>query len=334
MENWPLESGVELAHSLKIRGSGVLVGVLDTGIDADHQEFRDRTVNYRYVPLNLRQPRDVRGFDTGGHGTHVCGIIAGKNIGVAPEATLYVASVIESETMDRSLLRIISGLDWLLDKFNESENSEPPAVLNMSLGFPSTSIQSSANRQKLEILQNRLIKCVEKLNVLPIIAIGNHGQGNYCYPGAFKECFSVGAVDFQGNIAKFSGSGISEGSIKPDLVGYGVDVNSSLERKCDGQFIYEKRSGTSMATPYVTGIAALYLCEQPQLKAKELKVKLIETAFPLPNQPPERVGGGLARFVPQLLPSRYKIMYFCSVTERMREFLRSIAIQIRRVGRE
>ncbi|MEG4374876.1 S8 family serine peptidase [Microcoleus sp. M2_C5] len=300
LDNWPLESGVELAHSLKIRGSGVLVGVLDTGIDADHQEFRDRTVNYCYVPLNSGQPRNVRGFDTGGHGTHVCGIIAGKNIGVAPEAKLYVASVIESETIDRSLLRIISGLDWLLDKFNESENSEPPAVLNMSLGFPSTSTQSSANRQKLEILQNRLIKCVEKLNVLPIVAIGNDGQGTYHYPGAFKECFSVGAVDFQGNIANFSGSGISEGRVKPDLVGYGVAVYSSLERKCDGQLIYKKLSGTSMATPYVTGIAALYLCEQPQLKAKELKVKLIETAFPLPNQPPERVGGGLARFVPQL----------------------------------
>jgi len=293
--DWPLESGVELAHSLKIRGSGVLVGVLDTGIDADHQEFRHQTVNYRYVPLNPGQPsRDVRGFDTDGHGTHVCGIIAGKNIGVAPEAKLYVASVIESETMDRSLLRIISGLDWLLDKFNESENSEPPAVLNMSLGFPSTSTQSSEYRQKREI------KGIEKLNVLPIVAIGNEGQGKYRYPGAFKECFSVGAVDFQGNIANFSGSGISEGSVKPDLVGYGVDVNSSLERECDGQFIYEERSGTSMATPYVTGIAALYLCEKPQLKAKELKVKLIETAFPLPNQPPERVGGGLARFVPQL----------------------------------
>lgn len=87
--------------------------------------------------------------------------------------------------MDRSLFRIISGLDWLLDKFNESENSEPPAVLNMSLGFRSIDIQSSANRQKLEILQNRLIKCVEKLNVLPIIAIGNHGQGMCNWANSF-----------------------------------------------------------------------------------------------------------------------------------------------------
>lgn len=298
--NWPLESGVELAHSLGIRGSGVLVGVLDTGIDADHQEFCDQTVNYRYVPLSSYRGRDVRGFDTEGHGTHVCGIIAGKDIGIAPEAKLYVASVIESETIEKSLSRVISGLDWLLDKFNEQENAESPAVLNMSLGFPSTSTQSSANGKKLEILRNRLLNCLEKLNVLPIVAIGNDGKDKYLYPGAFKECFSVGAVNLQGKIANFSGSGISEGTINPDLVGYGVDIHSSLERKCEGQSIYKKLSGTSMATPYVTGIAALYLCKQPQLTAKELKAKLIETALPLPTQPPERVGVGLARFVPQL----------------------------------
>ncbi|CAD5990412.1 Subtilisin-like serine protease [Planktothrix tepida] len=298
--NWPEESGVELAHSSGIRGSGVLVGVLDTGIDADHQEFCDQTVNYRYVPLSSFGGRDVRGFDTEGHGTHVCGIIAGKDIGIAPEAKLYVASIIESETYETTLRRIISGLDWFLEKLSELENSEQTAVLNMSLGFPSTLIHSSRYRPYLDRMRNVLLNCVEKRDVLPIVAIGNDGKGEYCYPGAFKECFSVGAVDLQGKIANFSGSGISEGTIKPDIVGYGVDIHSSLERKCEGQSIYEKMSGTSMATPYVTGIAALYLCDKPQLKAKELKAKLIETAFPLSTQPPERVGVGLARFVPQL----------------------------------
>ena len=102
--NWPTESGVHEAHRNGITGEGVLVGVLDTGCDADHIQFRRKQIDFRYVPLHYRfkRLRDVRGFDVDGHGTHVCGIIAGQSIGVAPGVDFMVAS--ESETYRTSLV--------------------------------------------------------------------------------------------------------------------------------------------------------------------------------------------------------------------------------------
>ena len=85
---WPAETGIAEAHRLGLRGAGVLLGVLDTGVDSDHDEFAHRLITYRYVSFFPQHPdwppRDVRGFDIDGHGTHVCGIAAGRNVGVAP----------------------------------------------------------------------------------------------------------------------------------------------------------------------------------------------------------------------------------------------------------
>ena len=98
---WPVQSGIHQAHENGITGKGVLIGVLDTGCDADHIQFRKKPIDFRYVPFRAGSDnlREVRGFDVDGHGTHVCGIIAGQHIGIAPGADLMVASVIESETL-------------------------------------------------------------------------------------------------------------------------------------------------------------------------------------------------------------------------------------------
>jgi subtilisin family serine protease len=301
MREWPDESGVAMAHRAGIRGAGTLVGVLDTGIDADHQEFTSQRINYRYVSLQPNSPywppRDVRGFDTDGHGTHVCGIIAGKNIGVAPEAQLYAASVIESETIFTSLTRVAAGLNWLFRQFTRPDNEHLPAVLSMSLGFPENlpGVSDTQYQTRLKVMRT-LLKTLVQANVLPIVAIGNEGKGNYGYPGAFKEVLGVGAVDFNGKVASFSGSGkpTGEGVSKPDLVGYGVGVNSALERDYGGQPIYQRLNGTSMATPYVAGIASLYRSLYPALTVQEIKAMLLDNALSL--KPLDRVGVGLARF--------------------------------------
>jgi len=308
IREWPEASGVGEAHARGIRGSGVLVGVLDTGVDADHVEFAQQTITYRYVSFFPNSPywppRDVRGFDTNGHGTHVSGIIAGRNVGVAPEATLYVASVIESETTRTSLIRVAYGLDWILRQFSRPDNEERPAVLNMSLGFPSTppvNISLAEFQQRLQVIR-LMLRSLVQANVLPCIAIGNDGPGNFGYPGAFKEVIGVGAVDFTGHIASFSGSGAPPAPdapvSKPDLVGYGVGVYSSVERDYQNNPIYQRFNGTSMATPYVSGIATLYRCQQPALPVANMRSKLLSSALPLPNEPATQVGAGLARFVP------------------------------------
>lgn len=302
---WPVASGVSAAHDRGIRGGGVLVGVLDTGVDADHEEFADQTITYRYVSFFPNSPywppRDVRGFDTDGHGSHVCGIIAGRNTGVAPESRLFAASVIESETTRTSLIRVASGLDWILRQFSRPDTEHLPGVLNMSLGFPpeADGMPEAEYRQRLKAMRT-LIRTLVQANILPLVAIGNDGADRFGYPGGFKEVVAVGAVDFQHKVASFSGSGRppGEGVSKPDLAGYGVGVYSSVERDYEGRAAYQRFSGTSMATPYVAGIAALYRCREPQLTVAEVADKMKTDALKLTGQPKPRVGAGLARFVP------------------------------------
>ena len=81
-------------------------------------------------------------------------------------------------------------------------------------------------------------------------------------------------------------------------MGYGVDVYSSVERDYQGRSLYERFSGTSMATPYTAGVAALYRCRQPLQSVPDTWQELLDTALSLSGQPADRVGAGLARFVP------------------------------------
>lgn len=294
---WPEDSGIAAAHAVNVKGSGVLVGVLDTGVDADHAEMSEHTITFRYVSLFPSSPywppRDVRGFDPDGHGTHVCGIIAGRTIGVAPEAKLVVASVIESETTRTSLIRVAYGLDWMLRQFSSPANEHHPAVVNMSLGFPASLIGQEGFAERLAVIR-RLLQTLHQANVLPIVAVGNDGPGQFGYPAGFEEALGVGAVDLQGRIAGFSGSTPARRKpAKPDIFGYGVDIHSAIERDYQGRSAYQTMSGTSMAAPFVTGIAALLLCRNPMLSAAELRRALLDHARPLDGAPG---GAGLAAF--------------------------------------
>ncbi|MGL4649841.1 MAG: S8 family peptidase, partial [Caldilineaceae bacterium] len=264
---WPDVSGVQAARNNGVTGKGVMVGVLDTGCDADHLEFRSRKIEFRYIPLNsvTDAVRAVRGFDVDGHGTHVCGIIAGENIGVAPDVELLVASVLESETLKTSLDRVLIGLDWMLSHFSQSENLAKPTIVNMSLGFPPEAFRLPAYKRAAELFRKVLRILVEDFGVLTVVAIGNDGPGKMRAPGFYPECLAVGAVDFELAPADFSGGGISpiSGRPKPDVCGYGVDIVSSFERTTANRSRYVRMSGTSMASPYVAGVAALYASARP-----------------------------------------------------------------------
>jgi subtilisin family serine protease len=303
---WPQDSGVSQAHERGIRGAGVVMGVLDTGVDADHAEFTGQTITYRYVSFFPNSPywppRDVRGFDPDGHGTHVCGIVAGTSVGVAPECKLYVASVIESETTRTSLIRVASGLNWILRQFTRPDNEHLPGVLNMSLGFPSvrpTDVPQAEYDLRIKAIR-MLLKTIVQANVVPLVAIGNDGAGQFGVPGAFREVAGVGAADFSGKVAPFSGGGRvtaeSPAVNKPDFVGYGVGIYSSVERDYEGRSNYQRFSGTSMATPYASGIAALFRCREPQLTVAQVIDRIKQNAVPL-NEPAIRQGAGLVRFI-------------------------------------
>ena len=247
-EGWPEESGVQLAHASGLTGNGVQVCVLDTGVDADHRELRKHVIDFRYVPLapRLRPPRNVRGFDVDGHGTHVCGIIAGQNVGVAPDVDLMVAAVIESESLRTSLERVVVALDWVLAQFEDPAMLDRPMIINMSLGFTRAALSQEGYDNAVKGFQQILGTLVNDYRVLPIVAVGNEGPGSMRAPAYFDGTLSVGAVDFDGNVANFSGGGVSAltGEVEPNIAGYGVDVLSSYERTIRNRSIYQRMSGT------------------------------------------------------------------------------------------
>ena len=225
-----------------LSGKGIRVGHLDTGVDAGHPALKKAVAQFAELDFlgQLKTPSPDP-FDSDEHGTHTAGTIAGravqgKNIGVAPEADLCSAVVIEGGEV---IARVLGGMDWALE--------HGVRVLSLSLGL----------RGWWEDLIP-IVHILRARNVLPVIAVGNEGPGTSRSPGNYPEALSVGAVDQQGKVAPFSSSQRflrSEDPVVPDVVAPGVNVISAQPKNR-----YQAMDGSSMATPHVAGLAAL-LCE-------------------------------------------------------------------------
>ncbi len=208
------------------RGKGALVAVLDTGVQSNHPDLDGQIVLAKDF-TNSRSGHD----DRNGHGTHCGGIIAGSDnetgiVGVAPECKLLVGKVLDDSGSGGST-GIANGIRWAVDNGAQ--------VVSMSLGSPGPS----------SVIHAAVKEAVSK-GVLVIAAAGNEGTAGTGYPGSHPECVSVGAFDQTGAIAGFSSRG------KVDVSAPGVQILSTVPGSK-----YAKMSGTSMATPYVAGVAAL-----------------------------------------------------------------------------
>ena len=151
------------------------------------------------------------------------------------------------------------------------------------------------------LFKSELVLCISPADDIQIthiiLAVGNDGPGTMRAPAYFLESMSVGAIDAAFQPAPVSGGGLSPitQQSEPDIAGFGVNILSSLERDVRNRSVYAHMSGTSMAAPYVTGIAALHAAANPQLRGTELRRYLTDRALPL-ESPADRVGVGLARF--------------------------------------
>lgn len=240
-------------------GKGVLIGVLDTGIDVSHPDFAGKSkIHFAEFDHNGRlistQPRDA-----GDHGTHVASIAAGAKAGVAPGAELAVAAVLTipnaAGRLGGTLVQIVAGFNWLVtQQFGDKTGVD---IVNASLGG------SGFNAYLQSAVRNAL-----QLGIPLIAAIGNSGRlgvGNHGSPGNYPEVMGVGATDPQDVIADFSDWGVTAPPFGPnfpvpDLCAPGVDVVAAVPGGS-----YRPKSGTSMATPVVTGIAALRMSTTPGL---------------------------------------------------------------------
>lgn len=303
------------AHN--VRGQGVICAILDTGIDVDHRELRSTARTQ--VPIRSAffaqsselATREIRGFDPDGHGTHVAGIIGGRG-GVAPDATLIAAGYAKTGRGQTQVGLFVTALDWLIGQIDEAQNQRTPVVLNLSLGMPFPGSKGAPDtpdyKQSLAGLQS-IIQWIVNSGVLVVAAIGNEGRDAFCTPAAEPGVLSVGSVGNNLKPSTFSGSiptelGASRDMRGPLVVGFGEDVASARPRNWNGDSTFETRSGTSQAAAYVSGIAALYWSQQPELKRSEVVKLVIESAEPIKHgdkRDQARIGAGLARWSRQAL---------------------------------
>ncbi len=252
------------ADRTKPTGKGIRVAVLDTGLDLKHPDFADRDI----VTGSFVEGQDVQ--DGHGHGTHVIGTSCGPRIseagpgyGIASQASIYAGKVLGDDGSGGDI-GILSGIEWAI--------SNGCAVVSMSLGAP---VQAG---QAFSTAYERVARRAMARGTLIIAAAGNESERSsgliapVGHPANCPSIMAVGAVDQQTQIADFSSGTVDEiGQV--DLVGPGVGVYSSWP----GAERYRKLSGTSMATPHVSGVAALY-AQQHRERAWGLWARLSQTA--------------------------------------------------------
>jgi subtilisin family serine protease len=258
--DWHLSHiNVTAARNKNLNGSGVLVGVLDTGIDGSHSEFSGKTIHFMEFDKNGNQvPAGAPSRDAGSHGTHVCGLIAGSKVGVAPKADIAMAAVLTipgPNGLAGYLVQILTGLNWLIKSDFRGPQANPGVdLVNASLGSPGFN----------PYLYSSLAQARQAAGTLIAAAIGNSGTlgiDHHGSPGNYDITVGVGAIDANGNVAGFSDWGTVpqfNNVPKPDLCAPGVAVTSSVPGNG-----YQAMSGTSMAAPIVTGTLALLLQKNP-----------------------------------------------------------------------
>ncbi len=253
----------------KATGKGVTVAVLDTGIDLDHPDFAGRFTEPG-TAVSFYEGEDVRDLD--GHGTHCAGVIAGPRVstsgmryGVAPEVNLLVGKVLGGPRSEGYDDDIVNAIDWAAER--------GARIISLSLG----SERRIGGRFSRLYEQTASSLARKPDGCLLVAAAGNSSDRPEWIaavenPAACPSLMAVGALDLDRLIAFFS-CGSVDSVAKVDIAAPGVDVKSAW---VGGGF--ETISGTSMATPHVAGVAALYLELEPKLTPLELWKKLTSNA--------------------------------------------------------
>ncbi len=210
-------------------GEGIKVGIIDTGVCTSHPDLSGRIKD----GVNFTNEDRASFCDYSGHGTHVSGIVCAERngsgvVGVAPMADLYVAKAFD-KTGRTTYPAIEKSLLWLAERKVD--------VINMSFSSP------NANKRYSEV-----IHAIKRLGITMICAAGNEGEKSVIgYPARFNETIAVSAVDINKHIADFNSVGNAA-----EISAAGINIFSTYLN--DG---YAVLSGTSMATPIITGAVAI-----------------------------------------------------------------------------
>ncbi len=285
--SWGLEA-INIAATDRT-GKGIKTCILDTGLYKEHPDFEGRNIEGKSFIEG-----EVWDRDRNGHGTHCAGIAVGnisnqgKRYGVANEADIFIGKVL-SDSGSGSTSGIIDAIDWALEKGCK--------VISMSLGAP-TGIGENPSR----IFERAGEKALEN-GCLLIAAAGNDSRRpNFIRPVSSpanaQSIMAIGALDKTPNIAKFSNAGLNTGTGgRIDLAAPGVDIFSSFSKNASGNQLYRRLNGTSMATPFVAGIATLLWEAFPNASAADIWLKLEKNSKPLNHLESRDIGQGIAQAI-------------------------------------
>lgn len=262
-------------------GKGIRIAVLDTGLDLSHPDFAGRAI----VSRSFVEGQAVQ--DGNGHGTHCAGIAAGPaapdlqpRYGVAGEAELYVGKVLGDEGSGGDG-GILEGIDWAVEHGCH--------IVSMSLGSPVAPGQGHS--AVFEEVARRALAA----GTLIVAAAGNESRrpesvAPVGHPANCPSILAVAAVDSDLRVAPFSCGGLEGDGGEVNIAAPGVDVLSAWP----APDLHRSLSGTSMATPFVAGVAALHAQADPSARAASLGERLAQSALKLRDSARD-VGAGLAR---------------------------------------
>jgi subtilisin family serine protease len=268
-------------YSNPYSGAGIKVAILDTGFDLAHPDFVGRPI----VHQSFVSGQAVQ--DGHGHGTHCTGTACGplnptpavERYGIAYNASIYIGKVLNNAGSGGDG-GILAGINWAI--------ANGCAVISMSLGGNVSGAGYSA------VYENVAVTALNN-GCLIIAAAGNASSRPgvikpVSHPANCPSIMAVGAVDSALNVANFSCGGLFPTYGAVDIAGPGVGVFSSVKMPAR----YATWNGTSMATPHVAGIAALW-AQSSGVRGMNLWRKLTSTAKPLTAHPTRDVGAGLVQ---------------------------------------
>jgi serine protease len=236
-----------------ITGGGIKVGVVDTGIFRNHQDFAGVTITGEPTGWNT---------DGNGHGTHVCGTLAANlnglgMVGVSPgKISLHMVKVFDA------------GGNWvyastLLDAVRQAQ-AAGCKVISMSLGGPQPSS-----------VEERGFNNLYKKGLLLVAGAGNAGDNSVLYPAGYGSVISVGATDMNNTVASFS-----QRNSDVELVAPGVDIYSTIPGP-NNTSAWAYWSATSFSTPHVSAVAALIWSKYPKKSNQAVRAALQAGALDL-----------------------------------------------------